>query len=564
MLTPGSLQKLEFAVDNVLRALYETHAIKLSVCTLAAGVQAGAWLLQVPGASSTVLEVQAPYAREATLSYLRKNAKHSTGLKFSGPGMAQLLAETAHQRGLQCVAKEGERAVGDKALQPPDVIDCVLQQSLDAATKMAAEKEVCAKQTRSDANKILPAPLPKILGVGVAGALSSNYERRGESGASIAVYDGCSGEPLVTKQIAFPKAEDKESKTDKSTTVTTPPTGQQRRREEDILVSTAVVVAIGEAALQSSHPATEDLALATNSLRESLDAVIAAAHLQNAVSITARKREASPDHDRELTAIHEFLGWRDSKTARDPELSSAYARAPYLIRSAFSLSSSNFTWIPGPLPFGPNTVVVSGSFNPMHDGHLEMARAAVARLLDAFGEVNVDVIFELSCQNADKGTLDILEVRTRVERSQQLLSQRRAFLENATSAGGQNAKPGNKIRAWILLTKAMPLFSQKAELFPDTGASFVVGTDTSARILNPKYYGDSEAQMINSIRQMRPSLFFVAPRVVAEDNFISLKDQVVPSGLESMFFPLDAYFQRIDLSSTELRKQEVENKKRKR
>src|SRR5947208_570464 len=102
----------------------------------------------------------------------------------------------------------------------------------------------------------------------------------------------------------------------------------------------------------------------------------------------------------------------------------------------------------GPLP----AALLPGSFNPLHHGHTGLAAAAAAHL-------GVPVAFELSLANVDKPELDPDEAARRV---------------------AQFAGVGP---VWV--TRAAT-FAAKADLFP--GAAFVLGWDTAARLIDPRYY----------------------------------------------------------------------------
>ena len=123
------------------------------------------------------------------------------------------------------------------------------------------------------------------------------------------------------------------------------------------------------------------------------------------------------------------------------------------------------------------SVVLAGSFNPLHDGHLLLARVAE----DAR---NAPAAFEISVINVDKPPLAAAEVRARL----------------AQFAG----------RARVELTRA-PTFLEKSRLFP--GATFVVGADTAERLMATRYYGD-EARMNAALQEMadRGCRFLVAVR----------------------------------------------------
>ena len=194
---------------------------------------------------------------------------------------------------------------------------------------------------------------------------------------------------------------------------------------------------------------------------------------------------------------------------------------------------------PGPPGAPPRTlvdaprrgrVVLPGSFNPVHAGHEALLDAAVRHVGGGAGGV-----FELSVQNADKGVLALGELRGRVEGVLRL---------------GRG----------VVLTRA-PLFTDKARLFP--GAVFAVGHDTAIRLVMPKYYGGSEAEMTRQFAQLRGRgcRFVVAGRVPqgaggAAGGFLTLDDVDVPACLRplDMFSGLAESDFRSDLSSSELRR----------
>ena len=162
--------------------------------------------------------------------------------------------------------------------------------------------------------------------------------------------------------------------------------------------------------------------------------------------------------------------------------------------------------------------VLSGSFDPLHKGHEELAAVAEALL-------GTPVAYELSVVNVDKPPLDRREVSRRLA---QLAGTRR-----------------------VVLTRA-PTFHQKARLFP--GCTFVIGWDTAVRLVDPRYYGGDEAQMqraLNDIRSMRCRLL-VAGRVDGV-VFHTLQEVPVPAGFEEMFTGIPESLFRYDLSSTQLR-----------
>ncbi|HEY2444231.1 MAG TPA: hypothetical protein VGI20_00645, partial [Rhizomicrobium sp.] len=122
-----------------------------------------------------------------------------------------------------------------------------------------------------------------------------------------------------------------------------------------------------------------------------------------------------------------------------------------------------------------------GSFNPMHEGHVLLARVAEELRQQPLA-------FEISVTNVDKPPLAGETVRHRVAQF-----------------------------AWkspVELTRA-PTFVEKSRLFP--GTTFVVGADTAERLFWPKYYGDDEARMHMALEEIASSggSFLVAVRIDA-------------------------------------------------
>lgn len=162
--------------------------------------------------------------------------------------------------------------------------------------------------------------------------------------------------------------------------------------------------------------------------------------------------------------------------------------------------------------------LLAGAFNPLHDGHRELARVAEERL----GGL---VAFELAWVNVDKPPLDFLTIEARC----------RQFTDRP-----------------VVLTHE-PTFVLKSRLFPNT--TFVVGVDTAERIVQPKYYG-SEAGMLAALDELRSHgcRFLVAGRREG-DSFRTLSDLMLPTQTRDLFEPIPEEKFRRDISSTELRQQ---------
>jgi hypothetical protein len=168
----------------------------------------------------------------------------------------------------------------------------------------------------------------------------------------------------------------------------------------------------------------------------------------------------------------------------------------------------------GPKP----QALLSGSFNPLHRGHLELALAAAKRL-------NVEVHFELSITNPDKPELPREEVERRV---------------------AQFATVGP---VWVTRS---PTFVKKAELF--SGAAFVLGWDTAVRVIDPKYYG-GEMERDSALLELleRGCKLVVGGRLDDRGVFRVWEASGLPTPFGELFVSLAEADFRADVSSTLLR-----------
>jgi nicotinic acid mononucleotide adenylyltransferase len=166
-------------------------------------------------------------------------------------------------------------------------------------------------------------------------------------------------------------------------------------------------------------------------------------------------------------------------------------------------------------------VLLPGAFNPVHQGHWQLA-AAAARL------VGTPPAFELSVLNVDKAPLFAAEVRQRL---------------------GQFAW---RVPVWV--TRA-PTFAEKASLFP--AALFVIGADTAMRLVAPRYYQNSEARLAEALQHLRRQgcRFLVAGREDSSGRFIRYEDLPMLKGHEDLFQGIPEQEFRVPVSSTQIREQ---------
>jgi hypothetical protein len=164
-------------------------------------------------------------------------------------------------------------------------------------------------------------------------------------------------------------------------------------------------------------------------------------------------------------------------------------------------------------------VLMPGSFNPMHAGHVLLARVAEELRQQPLA-------FEISVTNVDKPPLEGQTVRHRLAQF-----------------------------AWkspVELTRA-PTFLEKSRLFPRT--TFVIGADTAERLVAPKYYGDDEARMHVALEEIAGSggSFLVAVRSDAAGRVRALGDIPVPRRYADLFTEIPEHRFRVDTSSSEIR-----------
>jgi hypothetical protein len=136
------------------------------------------------------------------------------------------------------------------------------------------------------------------------------------------------------------------------------------------------------------------------------------------------------------------------------------------------------------------------------------------------------VAFELSAVNADKPRLPVPVLLDRMSQF----------------AGGYPVFAGNA-----------PTFLEKSRIYP--GCTFVVGYDTAARIIEPRYYGGSEAGMTGALAEIRANggRFLVAGREGDDGVFYTLDDLALPEGAADLFAAIPERRFRNDISSTEIR-----------
>ncbi|KAF1325649.1 Sodium/potassium-transporting atpase subunit alpha-2, partial [Globisporangium splendens] len=227
-------------------------------------------------------------------------------------------------------------------------------------------------------------------------------------------------------------------------------------------------------------------------------------------------------------------------TPIDPLEELCVGSTPALTSVAFLPLASKNAFVTIAKDLGFRGVVLSGSFNPLHQGHMDLVRAAQRVVQDRFGR-ELPIAFEIAVANADKGTITSSTVRQRVEQ----------FVGSSSPFG-----------VWPVLVTNATLFSQKASVLK--GCAFVIGADTAVRIVDKKYYDNDEYKMALTLQQIaRNECFFVVAGRMDDkvtNRFISADEVLatsIPVVFKHLFVPLDESVFRSDISSTQIRNQQL-------
>lgn len=220
----------------------------------------------------------------------------------------------------------------------------------------------------------------------------------------------------------------------------------------------------------------------------------------------------------------------------------------------------------------PGTIVYPGSFNPLHDGHVGLAAAALRALertsavasnapegTDSDTALHTPIVFEIGLVNSDKPQLSKEEILLRLRQFDPTTNPvfRRFGINNIA-----------------VCVTSKPRFLDKSECFRN--CNFLIGADTFTRIVNPKYYPNPKGvspvdgnyqNMIHALSTMsaRGCRFIVggrslkSPEKPDEDEFVTLQKMldtdtpITSDEICNMFTGLTEAEFRLDMSSTEIR-----------
>ena len=162
-----------------------------------------------------------------------------------------------------------------------------------------------------------------------------------------------------------------------------------------------------------------------------------------------------------------------------------------------------------------NSIILSGSFNPLNEGHIELLKASSK-------EFKKNPLYEISIKNVDKSKINFNDLINRINQFKSL--------------------------GKLVVTNSAK-FEEKSNIFKKS--IFVIGYDTALRLVDDKYYDDDFRKSLKIIEKNNCS-FLVSGRFInkkyKKPNNINFEEY------DYLFNILSEEKFRIDISSTELRR----------
>ena len=118
-----------------------------------------------------------------------------------------------------------------------------------------------------------------------------------------------------------------------------------------------------------------------------------------------------------------------------------------------------------------NSIILSGSFNPLHEGHIELLKASSK-------EFQKNPLFEISIKNVDKSKINFNDLINRINQFKSL--------------------------GKLVVTNSAK-FEEKSNIFKKS--IFVIGYDTALRLVDDKYYDDDFRKSLKIIEKNNCSFF---------------------------------------------------------
>lgn len=216
------------------------------------------------------------------------------------------------------------------------------------------------------------------------------------------------------------------------------------------------------------------------------------------------------------------------------------------------------------LPSG--SIIYPGSFNPLHEGHVQLVKVALSELDTHMNQnnnivsdsnsdeqsneiKNCPIVFEITVINADKSPLSRDDLINRI------------MSFSSSGLATQLLEKYGLTNVAIVVT-SRPLFVNKVNLFPN--CRILLGADTLSRLLNEKYYNNSRESMILAIGKiLQKNILIVGGRVTSTGEFQTAQNILLQHHLPEEFlqhiFSLSESSFRCDISSTSIRQKMLEH-----
>lgn len=196
-----------------------------------------------------------------------------------------------------------------------------------------------------------------------------------------------------------------------------------------------------------------------------------------------------------------------------------------------------------------NTLVFPGTFNPIHNGHIELVKVALIKLGWDITKPNPLIVFDIGCNNADKGFKSIDEIKKIIDQNVIILKD-------------------SGITNFAFSVSSVSLYSDKSYIYKN--CYILQGSDTFERVLNTKYYEHSEYKLIFSLTEIfmngckliiggrlsSPSdstILISDKKFITASSIINEKGKNIPAKILDTYIELSEEDFRVDLSSSEIK-----------